>query len=145
MSDSEENICRGFRGYVTLNSFGGYNIPAAVQNIIMRNYASNKGLNLKLSFNEHRFQNCFVQLKDLLKELPNLGGVLMCSIFMLPVDRGQRQVIYDQFLENEASLHFVLENKILRDVNDIAYVEEILAISLTLKACPTSIQAEAML
>ncbi|MBI3011665.1 MAG: hypothetical protein HYY58_04150 [Candidatus Omnitrophica bacterium] len=130
---------RGYRGYCTNAEFGGHRIPVPVQNLMLRDYARRRNLFFKLSINELQFPNCYLQLMGLLTQLPTLEGVMMCSLLMLPKDPAMRQTIYRDFLAHGASLHFVMENLVIRAAEDIEQVEEILAIRNALPACPSAI------
>ena len=126
---------KGFRGYCTHNSFGEYRIPVSAQNILYRDYAKKNELYFKLSVNELFFQECFLHLFTLLDELEGLEGVLMCSIFMLPEDSKLRQKVYDRFLSEDCELHFVLENFILKNINNVEELEQVFQIRKMIGNC----------
>ena len=128
----------GYRGYCNPNEFGGNRIPIPIQNLIMRDYANRRNLMFKLSVNELNFPNCYVQLMNMLKQIPNLEGVLICSLFILPKERDMRTAIYESFLSHNAELHLVMENAIIRSPQDVEKMESIITISETLLTCPTS-------
>ena len=76
-----------YRGYCTHNNFGEYKIPVPAQNIIYRDYCHKNNFYFKLSTNELFFKNSDVSLQNLLHELEDLNGILMCSIYMLPSEK----------------------------------------------------------
>jgi sporadic carbohydrate cluster protein (TIGR04323 family) len=126
---------KGFRGYCTHNAFGEYRMPVPAQNILYRDYANKNGLYFKLSVNELFFKKCFLHLFALLDELEWLEGILMCSIFMLPQDKGIRQKIYERLLESDCELHFVLENFILKNINNVEELEQIFQLRKMTENC----------
>lgn len=132
----------GFRGYVTPNEFGGYRISVPIQNIVLREYTVRKKLMFKLSVNELFFPNCYLQLDHLLKELPKLEGVVLCSIFMLPPDPVSRKRIYNIFYENQAELHAVFESIVFKTMEDGEYIEEIYRLKEVLQKCPKTVPDE---
>ena len=141
--NSEPNVTRaGIRGYVTHKEFGGMRIPVTVQNLVLRDYAARNGLMFKLSFNEYAFDNCYVQLDGLLKTLPTLEGIVMCSLFMLPPSRERRQKIYEAVIQHQASLHLIFESLVIRGEDDIARAEELLLLDAAIRKAPTSIPLE---
>ena len=126
---------QGYRGYCTHNPFGDYRIPVPAQNIIYRDYANKHGLILKLSVNELFFPNCYLHLQNLLNELNQLDGVLMCSLFMLPTKGSDRELIYRKFQYYQTELHFVFENLILKSKDDFIELENLLKLQDQLKLC----------
>src|SRR3546814_17093047 len=86
----------GLQGYVTHQSFKGMRMPATVQNLVMRDYITRRGAEVRLSVGEYFFDNCFVQLYSMLSRLDAIEGIVMCSLFMLPADPAKRRWIYDQ-------------------------------------------------
>jgi len=130
---------QGVRGYVTHHEFGGNKIPIPVQNLVLRNYTHQNNLFFKLSINEYSIPYCYIQLESLLIELPELEGVVMCSIFMLPKNPTKRKAIYQQFLDHDAALHLIFESTVIRTQEDVDLVEEIIAIRKILSTCPQSI------
>ena len=67
-----------------------------------------KTVYLKLSVNELFFPNCFLQLQSLLTELNELEGVLMCSMFMLPVKKKDRELVYKNIKYHQVEATFCL-------------------------------------
>jgi sporadic carbohydrate cluster protein (TIGR04323 family) len=132
----------GLKGYVTNRSFAGLRVPASMQSLLLRDYAQRNGLMFILPAGEFSISGCYLQLEGLFGELPKLEGVAMASMFMLPENSAQRLRIYEEFLKQGASLHFVLENIILHDQSQIRAVEEIFGINDVLKSCPKSIPRE---
>jgi len=129
-------IKEGFRGYCNHGEFDGKRVPVPIQNMILRDYTSKRGLLFKLSVNEFNFPDCHIQFINMLKQLPSLEGIVMCSLFMLPKSQEVRLEAYDAFLRAGAELHMILENVVIRDAADIQHVEDLIHISQTLKSCP---------
>lgn len=115
-----------YRGYASHNKFGEYKIPVPAQNILYRDYAKKNNLNLKLSVSELFFEDCYLNLFNLLNELPNLKGLLLCSIFMLPKKVDTRKEIFKIILKHNSEIHFILENIIVKYEHDFNNLNNIL-------------------
>ena len=100
-------------GYVTVRPFGNMTIPVPVQNLLLRNYVEQKGGNFVLPLNEHKFNNCFMQLYSTLDTVEQDGHVVLSSSNMLPENVGMRSELGSIALKKSISLHFVLENKVV--------------------------------
>ncbi len=129
----------GLPAYATHPSITGRRPPATVQNLVMRDYITRRGAQLRLSVGEYLFENCFIQLYSMLRKLDEIEGIVMCSLFMLPADPAKRRWIYDRFLESGAALHFVFEGLVVEDEDGVRQVEELLQMNAALDAAPTTI------
>ena len=132
----------GFRTYVTSRPFGGFVIPVAVQNVFLRNYAAQNGLTYMLPVNEFMFENCFIQLEAALKEMEEIEGLLMCSLFMLPSDFARRSRVFERVYATGSEMHFAMEQLALRKPGDESVVDEIFEVHRVLADCPRSIPTE---
>ena len=129
----------GYRGYVTSRPFGGLHIPVPVQALVLRDYCARNGYLYKLHANENVFPNSYMVLEGMINELGRYEGLLATSMFMMPKRAERRRRIYDGILAQGASLHFVLEDVVIRKAADIDAVEEILSIHNLLPAAPRRI------
>jgi sporadic carbohydrate cluster protein (TIGR04323 family) len=129
----------GYRGYVTCRPFGGLHIPVPVQALVMRDYCARNGFMYKLHVNENIFPHSYVVLEGLINELKIYEGLLATSIFMMPKRQERRLDIYRRILDQDASLHFVLEDLVIRKPEDIGAVEEILSIHFVLPEAPKNV------
>jgi sporadic carbohydrate cluster protein (TIGR04323 family) len=75
----------------------------------------------------------------MINELDRYEGLLATSMFMMPKRAERRRKIYDAVLKQGASLHFVLEDVVIRKAADIDAVEEILSIHNLLPTGPRQI------
>ena len=139
MAEGANRTRSGLQGYVTHQSFKGMRMPATVQNLVMRDYITRKGAQIRLSVGEYFFDNCFVQLYSMLRKLDEIEGIVMCSLFMMPEDPGKRRWIYDRFLESGAALHFVFEDIVVEDEEGVLRAEELLQMNAALDVAPTKI------
>ena len=99
-------------GYVTVRPFGNMTIPVPVQNLLLRNYVE-QGRQLRLAAQQHKFNNCFMQLYSTLDTVEQDGHVVLSSSNMLPENVGMRSELGSIALKKSISLHFVLENKVV--------------------------------
>lgn len=139
---ANEKVQKGFRGYCTLSEFRGIKMPVPAQNLMLRDYARRRGLLFRLSVNELAFQDCFLQLHNLLDHLGELDGVLMSSMLMLPGTSKQRKQIYQKIIQDGAELHFVLENAVIGTQSDVDNVELILQLTDVVAKCPKTISSD---
>jgi sporadic carbohydrate cluster protein (TIGR04323 family) len=127
----------GYRGYVTCRPFGGLQIPVPVQALILRDYCARKGYLYKLHANENVFASSYLVLEGMVNELAEFEGLLATSMFMMPKRAERRWRIYDTILSRGASLHFVLEDMVIRESADIGPIEDILLIHNLLPSAST--------
>jgi sporadic carbohydrate cluster protein (TIGR04323 family) len=78
-------------------------------------------------------------LEGVINELDMFEGLLVTSIFMMPKRAERRRDVYRRILEKNASLHFVLEDMVIRKPADIEPAEEILSIHFLLPTAPQMI------
>ena len=104
------------RGYVFSRSFLGERVPQHVQNIVIRDYCEKNNLYFLLSASEYAMENSHLIFTLLLQELNNIDGIALYSVFQLPIETKQRELIYDQVLKLGKTLHFCVEG--LRISND---------------------------
>jgi sporadic carbohydrate cluster protein (TIGR04323 family) len=78
-------------------------------------------------------------LEGMINELDRYEGLLATSMFMMPERAKRRRKIYEAILKKGASLHFVLEDVVVRNSSDIEPVEEILSIHNLLPTVPQSV------
>jgi sporadic carbohydrate cluster protein (TIGR04323 family) len=126
----------GYRGYIGSRPVAGSSYPQKVQNLVIRDYATRHGLDLKLSVTEYAMPGCHMMLQDVLAELDRLDGVILFSLFMLPADAVKRDTIYRQVLVNGCALHAALEEMAMAEAADVARFEETLRVSAWLANTP---------
>jgi sporadic carbohydrate cluster protein (TIGR04323 family) len=132
----------GYRGYVSCRPFGGLQIPVPVQALVLRDYCARNGYLYKLHANENVFPNSYLVLEGMINELDRYEGLLATSMFMMPKRAERRRRIYEAFLKQGASLHFVLEDMILRSTSDIEPIEDVLSIYNLLPGAPRTISPD---
>lgn len=110
-----------------------------VQALVLRDYCARHGYLYKLHANENNFRNSYLVLEGMIEELDRYEGLLATSMFMMPKREDRRWQVYDAILNKGASLHFVLEDMVIRKPSDIEPVEEILSIHNLLPAAPQDV------
>jgi sporadic carbohydrate cluster protein (TIGR04323 family) len=133
----------GYRGYVTSRPFGGLHIPVPVQALVLRDYCARNGYLYKLHANENVFPNSYMVLEGLINELDRYEGLLATSMYMMPKRSGRRRRLYEAVLNQGASLHFVLEDMVVRKLSDAEPIEEILSIYHLLPEAPKTLFEQA--
>ena len=97
------------RGYVFSRSFLGERVPQHVQNIIIRDYCEKNNLHFLLSASEYAMQNSHLIFTLLLDELNLIDGIALYSVFQLPIETEQRELIYKKVISLDKTLHFCVE------------------------------------
>lgn len=126
----------GFRGYIASRTIRGRSYPQRVQNLIVRDYATRRGLRYLLSATEHYMPGSYMILHDTLNDLANLGGIICVSFFQLPRLPASRRAIYDRVLSAGRELHGALEDLVIATHTDIERVEDLLRVAAFLPQTP---------
>ncbi|WP_051244112.1 LIC12192 family sporadic carbohydrate cluster protein [Thalassobaculum salexigens] len=132
------------QGYVTHQSFKGLRIPANVQNLVMREYARNRDKTFRLSRGEYYFDGCFVQLYAMLRDLDQMDGIILCSLFMLPQNPKKRREIFDMLLAAGGEMHCVFETLVVEDEAGVAELEDLYRLNDALDLAPQQIDRESL-
>ena len=127
----------GHRGYISSRTILGNFTPQSVQNLVVRDYASQNDLEFLLSATELSPSNCFIVLDDILSKLNQTDGIIMFSLFMLPTSSTKRNKIFSQIIKQKKSLHAALENLKIQNIGDVKCMEDIWAINNVLPNCLT--------
>ena len=129
---------KGYRGYVTSRPFGGYVIPVPVQSLVLRDYCQRKGYVYVLPVNENSFPHSYLVLEGMIQNLKDFGGLLMCSMHMLPQRAARRRAIYDSVLRQGCSAHFVLEGIVLESPAEVERLEELIQFTQAVAQAPAA-------
>ncbi len=127
---------RAYRGYIASRPVRGTSYPQRVQNLVVRDYAQRRGLPYRLSVVEYAMPRCTMMLHSLLEELPQLGGAIFFSAFMLPDEARARAQIYARFRDTGTTLHLALENRVVHEPGAFADLERLLRVAHALTATP---------
>ena len=114
-----------FAGYINLKPINGIIFPSYAQNQINKDYIENelKG-QFFMSTNENTYGKNNIILRSLLDE-KRLKGVCFLSVFSLPDNKDQRLEIYKITLKKKKHLHFVFEEKSLKDKKGAQIIEDL--------------------
>jgi len=131
----KSKIEKGFRGYIFSRPFMEERVPQHVQNIVIRDYCSKKGMQYLLSATEYAMNNSALMLRQLVKELPTIDGIVAYSIFQMPEDDNERQRIFNSVLSCKKEIHFAVEGLSLYDLGTYNHIENIWQVKKTLPHC----------
>jgi sporadic carbohydrate cluster protein (TIGR04323 family) len=126
------------RGYVSSRSFMGERCPQNIQNLVLRDYCKKINCEFLLSGTEYAINNSYLMLKQVIDEIPSINGVVLYSLFQMPEIQKNRLKIYDNVINQNGELHFVLENLKISTYSEIEKVENIWLIKQTMPKCPTN-------
>lgn len=121
-------IKKGYRGYVFSRPIEDHRVPQHIQNLVIRNHAKKYGLTYQLSGVEYRMKNSFLMLNQIVDELDEYDGIILYSLFMLPKNLKQRQVIIHKLLENGKEIHTAAEDIVLRKKKEVGVINSIFLI-----------------
>ncbi len=124
-----------FRGYIFSRSFMGERAPQHVQNIVLRDYCARNRLHYLLSATEYAMVNCHLILEQVLVELAEIDGIVVYSLFQMPINQTQRLRVYERILAQGKEIHFAVEGLSLTTQTDILRLEDIWLVRETLADC----------
>ena len=123
------------RGYIFSRPFMEERVPQHVQNIVIRDYCSKKDIQYLLSATEYAMKNSSLMLRQLVKDLPSIDGIVAYSIFQMPEDDDERQSIFNSVLSSKKEMHFAVEGLSLYDNESHSHIENIWQVKKTLPNC----------
>ena len=131
-----------YRGYIFSRNFLDERVPQHVQNLVIRDYCRINELDYLLHVTEYGTENCFIVFNQILEELDDINGIVMYSIFQLPIDKQKRQKIYNKILNKKKSLHFAVERLSLFDLASLERIENIWDVKTIINNCPQFIEGK---
>ena len=131
----KSKIKKRFRGYIFSRPFMEERVPQHVQNIVIRDYCSKKDIQYLLSATEYAMENSALALRQLVKDLPSIDGIVAYSIFQMPEDDDERQSIFNSVLSLKKEIHFAVEGLSLYDNDTYNHIENIWQVKKTLPNC----------
>lgn len=114
-----------YRGYISSRDCLGVNYPQRIQNIVIRDYCENNKFKFLLSAAEYSMAGSNIILKDLVKELSTISGVVAFSIFQLPENKNKRINFLKIFIKKKKSIHFALERFVVKSDKDVVKLNQI--------------------
>ena len=127
------------RGYVTSRPFMGERCPQNIQNLVLRDYCQKIDYEYLLSGTEYAMQNSYLMLQQVIDEIPSIDGIVLYSLFQMPETQKHRFQIYENILDKNGEIHFVLENLKITVQSEIERVENIWLVRQTMPDCITLI------
>lgn len=131
----KKEIQKSFRGYIFSRSFMEERVPQHVQNIIIRDYCLKKNILYLLSSTEYAIENSALMLRQLVKDLSDIDGIVAYSIFQMPENDAERQSIFNSVLASKKEIHFAVEGLSLHDNGSYEHIENIWQVKKTLPDC----------
>ena len=110
-------------------------VPQHVQNIIIRDYCKKNGIQYLLSATEYAMENSALMLRQLVKDLSNIDGIVAYSIFQMPEDDNERQRIFNRIILLNKEIHFAVEGLSIYDNETYNHIENIWKVKKTLPHC----------
>jgi sporadic carbohydrate cluster protein (TIGR04323 family) len=113
----------------------GERAPQHVQNIVIRDYCSRKGIHYLLSATEYAMENSALILKQLINDLHSVDGIVAYSVFQMPEDDIERKSIFNKILLSKKEIHFAVESLSLYDNDSYDRIENIWQVRKTIPHC----------
>jgi len=132
MKSNEE---KRLRGYIFSRPFMEERVPQHVQNIIIRDYCSKNNIQYLLSATEYAMENSNLILRQLVKDLPSIDGIVAYSIFQMPEDDDERHSIFNVVMSCKKEIHFAVEGLSVYDNDSYNHIENIWQVKKTLPNC----------
>ena len=132
---TKSNLENSFRGYIFSRPFMKERVPQHVQNIVIRDYCSKKGIHYLLSVTEYSMENSAIILRQLINDLPSVDGIVAYSIFQMPEDDVERQSIFKSILSSKKEIHFAVEGLSLYDNESYSRIENIWQVKKIMPHC----------
>ena len=131
----KREVEKRFRGYIFSRPFMEERVPQHVQNIVIRDYCSKKGIQYLLSATEYAMENSALTLRQLVKDLSSIDGIVAYSIFQMPEDDIERHSIFNKVLLLKKEIHFAVEGLSIYDNDSYNHIENIWKVKKTLPHC----------
>jgi sporadic carbohydrate cluster protein (TIGR04323 family) len=123
----------GYRGYIGSRPYRGERVPQHVQNIVVRSYCQRNRMTYLLSATEYAMPGCYIILNETLAELPQIEGIVLYSLFMLPEEGERRRAVWDRVLAAGTTIHGAVEDWAVRDVADRGRAEDLWLVSAAMR------------
>lgn len=123
------------RGYIFSREFYGERVPQHIQNIVIRDFCKKKNLSYLLSASEYAMEDSYLILKQILKNIRKIDGIVAYSIFQLPISEEVRLKILKTILYKKKFIAFANEGFVIKNMTDMININNILLIKETLPAC----------
>lgn len=115
------------RGYIASGAFNGHRVPQHIQNIVVRNYCSQHHLEYVLSRAEYSEEmNKYCQLWAALRE--GYKNIVSYSIWQLPMNRMDRDLIFNYAISRSIRLHFACEQLIVSDTKSMVDINSLVGV-----------------
>jgi len=118
------------KGYIFSRPFYGERVPQHIQNLVIRDYCKKNSYTFLLSGTEYSMKNSTYILNEILENLNQYDGIVFYSLLQLPNDIEFRNNLYNQILKKKKSLHFVVENLKIENLDDKNNIEKIFLIEI---------------
>lgn len=126
------------RGYIFSRPFMGERVPQHIQNLVIRDYCDRQKLQYLLSAVEYAMKDSHLILEQVLNDLQAIDGIVAYSLFQLPENRQQRQIVYDRILNTRKTFHFAVEGLKMAEIGECDRIETLWQIRQTLPNCLSS-------
>ena len=129
----------GYRGYIGSRDYYGARAPQHIQNLVIRDYCAKRGKAFLLSATEYAMPGCYMMLERVFNELPQVEGIVLYSLFMMPADCARRAQLWDVLRREGGTVHAAVEGYAIETGDDIRRIETIWRLHETMPHCPKAV------
>lgn len=116
---------QGYRGYICARMEMGRSTPQNVQQLVIRDYCSKRGMRFLLSATEYCMPGCTQILDAVLTDLDNLEGIVMYSLYQMPTNPQKRRAMFEAIFAKGCTLHCAAENIAISNWDDASHIEDV--------------------
>jgi len=128
------------RGYISSRSFSDNWVPQHIQNTIIRDFCNKKQLHYLLSAAEYAVPDCYMVIEEMAQESARLFGIVLYSIYQLPVNESNRIALCKSILNNDCFIYSSVEDICIGNEEDLLRVNTILNLNEILPECISSLE-----
>ena len=109
------------KGYIS-GPFMGERVPQRVQNLVIQEFCRSKGFLHLFNYSEYLIDKSTLILRDLIKDIKDVDGIVSYSLFQMPTDNTERLKIFKKIIKQKKSIFFALEDlkiSTMEEIDDI--------------------------
>ncbi len=121
------------RGYNFSRKFMGERAPQHVQNIVIQDFCKKNNLIFLMSVTEYAMKNSYSILNGLINNLNEVDGIILYSLFQLPEQINQRNIILKKIIKKNKMVFFAVEGISIKRIKDLKLIDDIWKIKISTK------------
>ena len=111
----------------------GERAPQHVQNIVIQDFCKKNNLIFLMSVTEYAMKNSYSILNGLINNLNEVDGIILYSLFQLPEQINQRNIILKKIIKKNKMVFFAVEGISIKRIKDLKLIDDIWKIKISTK------------